>query len=52
MAKRGHTAEQITSKLREAKVALAKGHPPGTPFFAQQEGAGGTLSRMIEASPA
>ncbi len=27
MAKRRHTAEQIISKLREAEVALAKGHP-------------------------
>ncbi len=27
MAKRRHTAEQIISKLREAEVTLAKGHP-------------------------
>jgi len=27
MAKRRHTTEQIISKLREAEVILAKGHP-------------------------
>ena len=27
MAKRRHTTEQIISKLREAEVTLAKGHP-------------------------